>query len=62
MSSSTDSVYNLIQDLDIKYPDKAPLYELSQFELGKLAGQRILIEVLKQQYKFGEINTIEKEK
>jgi len=58
----SDTVHKLIQDLDTKYPDKAPLYELSSFDLGVLAGQRILIENLKQMYKFGEIDTIEKEK
>lgn len=59
---TSDSVHKLIQDLDIKYSNRTPLTELTPFEYGVLAGQRILIEDLKLRYKFGEIETIEKDK
>lgn len=35
-------------------PDKAPLYRLTEWELGVLAGQRILIEDLKIKLKIAD--------
>lgn len=40
-----------IKWLDILVPDKAPLTKMSEWELGLLAGQRILIEQIKNKYK-----------
>ena len=37
----------IIEWLDEVYPDKAPLTQLTEWEYGELAGQRILIENLK---------------
>ncbi len=42
---------SIVDWLDIMYPDSLPLYQVTDYELGVLVGQRLLIEQLKVKYK-----------
>ena len=42
---------NLVDWLDIRFPDKLPTIKISDYELGVLVGQRIVVEEIKIKFK-----------
>ena len=52
MKNSETSLVNIIKWLDELYPDKLPTKNVDQFTLGRLIGQREVIEQIKMKVAF----------
>jgi len=60
MKQFPQTLYELIEYLDSKYPERTPRMPLSEWELGFLAGQRDVVDSLKVESNYMKIEEKEK--